>query len=294
MYFFTEIKKTLGTPRFNRLQYRMRLHDVVIVLSRPAEAGNVGAVCRAMKNMGLSRLRLAAPEFTVSDTGNADDAAGTEDRGFLSEAGFGYGGNQAIIRARAIHAGDLWEKAESYDSLAAAIKDCSLVVGTTRRRGRHRKQLTMTPAELAAFLKDRPGPAALVFGNERTGLEDAELELCNMASHIPADEIFPSLNLSHAVQVYAYELFMALARPEEEAVKGQWVPIDQEETGLLARNIVDKLKLLGFYKQAGLEELERFFRDIFSRAALTEREGCYFADIIAKAAHLAVKNLNPK
>ena len=171
----------------------MLLSDVIIVLSRPAEAGNVGAVCRAMKNMGLSRLRLVSPGFSVDDASAA-----------LSEAGFGYGGNLAVIQARAIHAADVWEKAETFDSLAAAVKDCALVIGTTRRRGRHRKQVTMTAAEAAAFVKSRPGPAALVFGNERTGLEDHEIDICNMASHIPVDEAFPSINLSHAVQIYAY------------------------------------------------------------------------------------------
>ena len=254
----------------------MRLSDVIIVLSRPTEAGNVGAVCRAMKNMGLSRLRLAAPEFPVSDT-----------IGTLSESGFGYGGNLAVIKARAVHAADIWEEAKTFDSLAAAVRDCSLVIGTTRRRGRHRKRVTMTPAETAAFLKDRPGPAALVFGSERTGLEDGELKICNFASHIPVDGIFPSLNLSHAVQIYAYELFSAMALQPEDTVKGQWVPLDQEAIEKLVLEVTDNLKSLGFYKQIGREEQKRFFRDLISRASLTEREGRYFADIIAKAARLA-------
>jgi tRNA/rRNA methyltransferase/tRNA (cytidine32/uridine32-2'-O)-methyltransferase len=253
----------------------MCLSDIVIILSRPEEAGNVGAVCRAMKNMGLSRLRLAAPEFP-------------EHPSVLSEAGFGYGGNQAVIRARAIHAWNLWEKAETFGTLAAAVKDCSLVVGTTRRRGRHRKQATMTPAEIAAFLKDRPGQAALVFGNERTGLEDSELRLCSLASHIPADGAFPSLNLSHAVQIYAYEFFRAFGK-DPPAVKGQWIPLDQEAIEGLVLKLTDNLKCIGFYKQIGLEDQKRFFTDVFSRAALTEREGAYFADIIAKAARLVTK-----
>ena len=250
----------------------MQLSDVIIVLSRPAEAGNVGAVCRAMKNMGLSRLRLAAPELTEDE--------------------FGYGGNEAVLKARAVHAADVWEKAETFDTLKAAVKDCGLVIGTTRRRGRNRKQVTMTPAEAAAFLKSHGGPAALVFGNERTGLEDEELELCNMASHIPVDDVFPSVNLSHAVQIYAYELFLALSCPKDPgtAVKGQWVPLEQEAIDLMVKDLVEVLRNLGFYKQAGRDLQERFFRDVFSRAGLTEREGRYFCDIIAKAARLGVKN----
>ena len=245
----------------------MCLSDVIIVLSRPAEAGNVGAVCRAMKNMGLTRLRLVAP--TIAEPG--------------------------VIRARAIHAVDVWDKAESFDTLALAVKDCALVVGTTRRRGRHRKQVTMTPGETAAFLRERPGPAALVFGNERTGLNDEELQLCNVASHIPANDVFPSLNLSHAVQIYAYELFQVLVGQEQDAqvpdaVKGQWVPLAQEAVEALVWEVTDNFKLLGFYNQPGREEQERFFRDVFSRACLTEREGRYFAGLIRRAVRLAIKS----
>jgi tRNA/rRNA methyltransferase/tRNA (cytidine32/uridine32-2'-O)-methyltransferase len=254
----------------------MQLSDVIVVLSRPAEAGNAGAVCRAMKNMGLSRLRLVAPEFK-------DETAA------LSEAGFGYGGNLAVIKARAVHAGDVWEGAESFDTLADAIRDCQLVIGTTRRRGRHRKIITMTPQETASFFKGRPGPAALVFGNERTGLEDDELELCNFASHIPADDIFPSLNLSHAVMIYAYELFQALSDAEQLTAKGQWIPMDQETINNLVQNLTGRLKELGFYKKPGREEQERFFRDLFSRSGLTEREALYFINVVAKAVRLENK-----
>jgi tRNA/rRNA methyltransferase/tRNA (cytidine32/uridine32-2'-O)-methyltransferase len=257
----------------------MKLDDVIIALCRPEEPGNVGAVCRAMKNMGLSRLRLIAPLF------DRDEKA---PRPVLSEAGRGCGGADAVIRARAVHAADIWEKTETFTALPAAVRDCSLVIGATRRRGRRRKRVTMAPAELAAFLKDRPGPAALVFGNERTGLEDGELGVCNAASHIPADETFPSLNLSHAVQIYAYELSLALARTEPEAVKGQRVSMDQGELEGLVREITGSLKSLGFYTQADSAEQGRFFRDIFARAGITEREGRYFGGIIAKAARLAL------
>jgi tRNA/rRNA methyltransferase/tRNA (cytidine32/uridine32-2'-O)-methyltransferase len=262
----------------------MLLSDVIIVLSRPAEAGNVGAVCRAMKNMGLSGLRLIASGFSLADNTGEQCASFS-----LSETGFGYGGNLAVIQARAVHALDVWERAETFDTLAAAISDCALVIGTTRRRGRNRKQVTMTPYETAAFLKTHPGKAALVFGNERTGLEDSELELCNFASHVPVDESFPSLNLSHAVQIYAYELFRAMTSPGAEAVKGQWVPLNQEAIEALVKEATDNLKTLGFYKRPGREEQEHFFRDIFSRSAMTEREGRYFSDIIVRAVRLALQ-----
>ena len=224
----------------------------------------MGAVCRAMKNFGLSRLRLVEPEFE---------------------------GEDGVIRARAIHAAELWENAECFDSLDEAVKDCNLVIGTTRRRGKNRKQVSMSPWEIAAFLEARPlaaGPAAIVFGNERTGLVDEEIKLCNIASHIPVDETFPSLNLSHAVSIYAYEIFKTMD-PQKGTVKGQWLPLNQQTIETLVWEISENFASLGFYKQAGREEQECFFRDIFSRACITKREGEYFSSLINRAVRLVEK-----
>lgn len=255
----------------------MRLDDIVIVLARPSEPGNTGAVCRAMKNMGLSRLRLAAPQYQ----------AGPDP----SVRGLPLGPGLEKLTARAVHAGEIWQNAECFDTLAAALSDCSVAVGTTRRRGRRRK-FTLRPRELARFLKDRAGRAALVFGNERTGLEDEELSLCGLASHIPAGDEFPSLNLSHAVQIYAYELYRVLGPGASDApgkISGQWVPMSLEDTAALARRIGVSLESLGFYRHPGREEQERFLRDFFSRAGLTVSEGRYLENIAARAARLAVK-----
>jgi tRNA/rRNA methyltransferase/tRNA (cytidine32/uridine32-2'-O)-methyltransferase len=190
----------------------------------------------------------------------------------------------------------LWDQAEIFGSLAEAAGDCALTIGTTRRRGRRRKALTLTPAETAAYVKARPGPAALVFGNERTGLEDWELALCNLASHIPANRGFPSLNLSHAVQIYAYEVFCALcpglpgeAPAPPSAFGGRWVPLDRPRLDGLVRSNSDNLAALGFYRQPGRAEQEQFFRDIFARAALTCDEGRYLESIFAKATRLGLR-----
>jgi len=229
---------------------------MVIILCRAGEPGNVGAVCRVMKNMGLSQLRMVAPESL----------------------------DETPLLARAVHAEDVWRSARFFDTLAAAIADCSLVVGTTRRRGRKRKNATMDPRALAAWIKDRPAPVALVFGNERTGLDDDELNLCSIASHIPVSDAFPSLNLSHAVQIYAYELFLAFGGTAD--VKGECVPLTRAAADELTADITGILAGLGFYKHPGREEQTRFLRDLISRAALTEKEGRYLKDIFAKAARL--------
>jgi tRNA/rRNA methyltransferase/tRNA (cytidine32/uridine32-2'-O)-methyltransferase len=234
-----------------------------------------------MKNMGLSRLRLVVSELPAGS--EAQDKPLDDKQ----------------IRARAVHGEDVWEAVRIFPSLEAAVADCSLVIGTTRRRGRHRKGLTLTPEEAAACLRERPGPAALVFGNERTGLDHRELALCNMASHIPSDEAFPSLNLSHAVQIYAYSLFRALLPgpapeaetrpPERRYISGQWTPMDQPAIDSLVSFITGNLARLGCYKQPGREEQERFLRDLCARAGLTAGEGRYMGNIFVRAARLAGK-----
>jgi tRNA/rRNA methyltransferase/tRNA (cytidine32/uridine32-2'-O)-methyltransferase len=229
-----------------------------------------------MKNMGLARLRLVAPAWGAQSS--------------LS------GAREETLLARTVHAEQVWEEAETFDTLEAAVADLSLVIGTTRRRGHRRKAVTMTPEECAAFFQTHPGPAALVFGNERTGLEAAELNLCSLASHIPADDAFPSLNLSHAVQIYAYQLFRALtpgpALSGPAPAAGSWTPLTRLQLDGLVESVANSLAGLGFYKQKGREEQERFLRDVFARAGLTLNEGRYLGNIFAKAANLAKKTSN--
>jgi tRNA/rRNA methyltransferase/tRNA (cytidine32/uridine32-2'-O)-methyltransferase len=256
----------------------MKLTEIVIILCRPSDPGNIGAVCRAMMNMGLSQLRITGL--------SPGDLAPFEGE----------------IRSRAVHAAPIWEQAKYFDTLGAAADDCALLAGTTRRRGHKRKNVSMDSRSLAAWLRDRPGKAALAFGNERTGLDDAELDLCNIASHIPVADTFPSLNLSHAVQIYAYELLRALGPPEAAAgaagpeaganagaplpVKGEWAPLTRGQADVLTASITGNLEALGFYRHPGREMQAGFIRDFISRAALSEREGRYLGDIFAKAARM--------
>jgi tRNA/rRNA methyltransferase/tRNA (cytidine32/uridine32-2'-O)-methyltransferase len=242
----------------------MSLENIIIILSRPSESGNVGAVCRVMKNMGIFQLRIVAPEKPL---------------------------DYSVMQARAVHAADVLEQAEYFDHLKDAIADCSIVIGTTRRRGEKRKPISITPREAAAYVVEKAGKIAIVFGNERTGLEQDELALCTMASHIPTDEVFPSLNLSHAVQIYAYELFLAFEEkcsPREKS--SQWVPVEREKLDSAVKVMTDSLESIGFYKQYGREDQERFLRDIFSRAGTTLKEVRYLEELFKKVAILGRKN----
>ena len=241
----------------------MNLSDIIIILCRASEPGNIGAVCRVMKNMGLSRLRMVVPSNEAFEP--------------LDEA---------VLAARAVHAEDIWRSAVFFDTLADAVADCPLVVGTTRRRGQKRKDISMSPRALTTWLADRSAPLALVFGNERSGLSEEELHCCNAASHIPVCDAFPSINLSHAVQIYAYELYLAFGGIQKKQVKGEWTPLPFSAAEQLTKEISSTLAALGFYKQPGREGQERFLRDLICRAGLSEREGRYLKTIFEKAAML--------
>ena len=127
------------------------------------------------------------------------------------------------------------------------------------------------------------GPVSLVFGRESDGLTDEELALCNVAVRIPTSESFPSLNLSHAVQVIAYTLSREY-RPPMQAFKA----IDQHRLLELSHTVTDSFDQIGFFKQNEKEEVGRFFTDIFSRSGLSENEAARLIKMFRKMAGLKI------
>ncbi len=237
----------------------MDLNNIVIVLARPDESRNVGAVCRAMANCGLSRLRIVGKRESFDDE---------------------------RVRILAIHAGQLWERAEFFDSITEATADCVVAAGTTRRRGKKRGKLLL-PEEFASFASgvSDGGTVAVVFGNERTGLTEEEIDECTMGVTIPSDEGFPSLNLSHAVQIVSYQIF----RESSQHSSGS-VPVTLGRLSSAVGKIADDLARVGFFKLAGRGDMEKFWRDILSRAALSEGETAFIERTFDKIAGLASKN----
>ena len=237
----------------------MNLSQIVIVLCRPEESRNIGAVCRAMANNDISTLRIVGKREDYDDE---------------------------RVRILAIHSFPIWDKAEFYDSITQATADCTTVAGTTRRRGKKRGKLLL-PEEYAARasdVTDSGGKVALVFGNERTGLTDGEIDECTDGITIPSSDSFASLNLSHAVQIMCYHLFR-----EENKRSAGYTPIPLSRLDQTVSKIGDDLKRIGFFSVTGRPEMEKFWRDILSRAALSEGEAQYMEKIFDKAAGLAGK-----
>lgn len=160
----------------------MPLTNIRVVLVRPRGGANVGAVARAMKNTGLDDLVLVRPAVV---------------RTFWS-------------KAMAVHAEDVLTRAGRYESLAEAVADCGLVVGTTCRQGLYRRA-AQAPREAAPRLvaAAETNRVALVFGPEDHGLSNEDLKRCQQLIMIPSAPDYPSLNLAQAVMVCGYELFLA-------------------------------------------------------------------------------------
>ena len=158
-----------------------------VVLVGTQHPGNIGSAARAMKTMGLQRLALVAPQQFPDP--------------------------QAY--ALAAGAADLIDQATIHASLAEAVADCRTVIATTARQ-RTVPMPGLSPREGARRAREDAalGPVALVFGRERTGLENEELQLCHAAIHIPANPEYSSLNLAAAVQIVCYEWRLAALEGE--------------------------------------------------------------------------------
>jgi TrmH family RNA methyltransferase len=153
-----------------------------IVLVAPSHPGNIGAAARAMKNMALDDLVLVNPK-------QFPDAEAT---------------------ARASAADDLLSAARVVPTLAQALEGCGFVAATTSRdRDQYFRVMDVRDAAARIVAESRRAPAAVVFGAERTGLTNEELETAHALIRIPASSLYPSLNLSMAVQLVSYELFRA-------------------------------------------------------------------------------------
>lgn len=193
------------------------LERIRVVLVGTSHPGNIGGAARAMKNMGLSRLVLVAPEdFPSSD---------------------------AV--ARASGATDILDAAQVVGTLEEALVGCTLVVGTSARDRRipwpmlDPRECGVTSCEQAAG----GGEVALVFGREYAGLTNEELQRCQYHVHIPSNPEFSSLNLAAAVQVLTYEVRMAWLAAEQLPTKVAKL----EATAMLNTQLATADELESFY-----------------------------------------------
>lgn len=208
----------------------------------PQTPGNVGAVARAMKNFGLSRLSLVNPCDHLS-----------------KEA-----------RMMAVKSEEILEKAEIHASLSDALRDVHFSVSTTVRvRDTHFP--TFTPKETCGKIHEiAPDKrVALVFGREDNGLTTEEIHLCHIIATIPTHAAQASVNLAQSVMIFAYELFQQALTSNPNFY---WDYADPKEVGLLFQRIERVLLGVGFKPKHTMEDFMVTVKRVFGRTPLEERD----------------------
>ncbi|BDG08309.1 RNA methyltransferase [Anaeromyxobacter paludicola] len=235
----------------------MRPDRVVLVLHRPSSADNIGAAARAMKNFGLSRLAIVAPPSWSGPARSGGAATGRED---------------VLARARVLarRASDLLDAAEIAPDARAALAGATWVCGTTSRALEGRPRLT--PRELAAEVARRSeaGPVAVLFGEERRGLSDEELELCQAACTIPTSPAYDSMNLAQAVAVLSYELSQAASAPLAAPPPAE--PARHATVEALFGRLEALLSATGYLNPQNPTQILADLRRLLARAEPTQRE----------------------
>ncbi len=218
-----------------------------VVLVRPKEDGNVGAVARVARNFGADRLVLVAPRAPVGPEARRRSMGGLE----------------------------ILTSAATVPTFGRAVESSDLVVGTTDlSTGRSTAYLrrSVSPERLGEIVRTLDGRVAVVFGPEDNGLSRGELAACDLLVHVPARREFPTLNLSHAVGIVLYALHRARGLTDAETTPAPEVLLlNGREKELLLVRIGELLARTGYptHKRRGLILL---FRRVFGRATPTEAE----------------------
>jgi len=216
--------------------------NISFILIEPKEPGNIGAAARAMKNMGFHHLELVKPVRFLSDE----------------------------AKCMAYNSIEVLEKATVHSSYKSAIKDKSMIIGTTRRIGKQRGPiLPLTACVNRVITAAKKNKIAVLFGREDRGLLNKEIEHCGFLMTIPADPLSPSLNLAQSVLLVAYELSR---RTYKKAVPEL---VRHEKLEDIYRHINMTLKLLEYIPR-GDRDLEKKImnnmKHLFGRSGLTEWE----------------------
>ena len=234
-----------------------------IVLVGTQHPGNIGSAARALKTMGLQRLVLVAPQR--------------------------YPHNDADMMAAG--ADDVLATAVCHETLAEAVADCHLVLGCTARSRRVSLQ-ELSPRVAAGRMLESAqagGEVALVFGRERSGLENEELAHCHAMVRIPSVDDFSSLNLAQAVQVMAYELRMAMlgGTPDVPPPLHGELPADAAQMEKFYEHLAQTLDDIDFHKGRAPTTIMLRLRKLFQRTQMDQRELRVLHGILADAQRMA-------
>lgn len=227
--------------------------NISVVLVEPQSSGNVGSTARAMRNTDFTDLVLINP--------------------------CDYKNNESY--SMACKADDVLARARVFPTLEAYLNEPSIVVGTTRRIGRHRYPVIPLDEAVPMILRlAASGRVAILFGREDRGLLNEEIPHCDILVEIPTSEDYPSINLSHAVFTVLHHLFTAQS-PKAQVIRSA----PKEEVLKMYAHLEDTLKRLGYGDKGGeylLEAIMRSFKRLFGRTGLMMKEVNMLRGILAQ------------
>lgn len=233
-------------------EYVNYLNNVKIVLVETSHTGNMGSAARAMKTMGLTNLCLVNP-IIKPDSQSISLAAG---------------------------ASDIIKQAQIFSSLEQAVADCSLVIGTSARP-RSLQWPNLTPKECGDKIiaeASHHAQVALVFGRERVGLTNDELQKCHFHVGIPANSDYSSLNLAMSVQVLCYEIRMSMLSTQDslshladQNINDTQYPKD-EDIERFYQHLEQTLLQTGFINPNHPGQIMGRLRRLFTRARIEQQE----------------------
>ncbi|MGD9152239.1 MAG: RNA methyltransferase [Gammaproteobacteria bacterium] len=219
------------------------MKNIRIVLVNPSHPGNIGAAARAMKNMGLHCLYLVQPEKFPHP--------------------------EAIYRAS--RADDIVQNAKVVATLDDALIGCAHVYGTSARK-REMSAPVIDVREMAEMIAEKPVETAIVFGREKHGLYNEELQRCQYQVKIPTVDDYSSLNLGAAVQVVAYELYVAMQGDAPEITRSTVELATADEMEGLYQHLEKVAVATGFLNPEKPKTMMPRFRQIFNRAHLDKED----------------------
>ena len=226
------------------------LDNVKIVLVETSHTGNMGSAARAMKTMGLTNLCLVNPVIKP-DSQSISLAAG---------------------------ASDIIKQAQIFSSLEEAVADCSLVIGTSARP-RSLQWPNLTPKECGDKIIAEAAchaQVALVFGRERVGLTNDELQKCHFHVGIPANPDYSSLNLAMSVQVLSYEIRMSMLSTQNSSLKLDHQDVIEypkdEDIERFYQHLEQTLLQTGFINPNHPGQIMGRLRRLFTRARIEQQE----------------------
>jgi tRNA/rRNA methyltransferase len=221
----------------------MPITQVKIILVEPAGELNIGAIARVMKNMGLQNLVIVNPQCNPT----SEDA-----------------------QIMAVHGIDVLENAQIVPSIPLALQGCYRAIATTTRNRSIPTKLE-TPKEALPWLLEDDRESALIFGSEESGLSNEQLNYAQRFISIPANPVYPSLNLAQAVTVCVYELYqISLEKPIITERKEELATLDELE-GYYEHLESVLLKINFLYPHTAKARMEKF-RRIFNRTNLQKQE----------------------